>query len=261
MSTRYSEVRKLIIEYLIKHPEGSFQPMIDDPTKEWFGDDVTRELMQQVCHDLYLDRIVMLGRVNSGQAQFGLGWPYYILTKHGRNIVEQITEYEYDPYDPEEYIEKLKNKIPSIDNTIMVYITEAQYTLQSGFILSSAVMLGGAAEKAMLLLIESYGEAISDIKKQEEFERKTGKRLIGKKYEEFMKIFKPQICKLPVELQDEIDTKLDRIFDMIRRIRNDAGHPVGKRIDRESIVANLILFPIYCKHLYSLIDYLKTHSV
>jgi hypothetical protein len=47
---------------------------------------------------------------------------------------------------------------------------------------------------------------------------------------------------------------IDSTFDIIRTTRNDAGHPSGNIIEKETVHANLLLFPIFCRRIYGLIQ-------
>jgi hypothetical protein len=54
---------------------------------------------------------------------------------------------------------------------------------------------------------------------------------------------------------------IDGIYDLIRRTRNDAGHPTGKRMERSETHALLLLFPTYCETADKLMDWLKTNKI
>ncbi len=110
------------------------------------------------------------------------------------------------------------------------------------------------SEKAALLLIEAFGKAIQDANKRKKYE-KENTRYISRRYEAFWKRLGPLAGTLPQELGEDLHTILDQVFDLIRRTRNDAGHPTGKTIDRDTIRANFILFPNYCVRVYGLMDY------
>ncbi|MCD6218085.1 hypothetical protein J7L05_09540 [bacterium] len=261
MNDNYSKARKLILDYLKgRNSNNSFsQGDLNYLLAPHSGLLLDKSTILQVLHDLYLDRIIVSGGFENS-SPWGLDWSDGMrLTDFGKSISDID---EYDPYDAEDYRDRLISENPDIDENILLYLTESQNCLRHNYLLAAAVMLGCAAEKAMLLLIDGFGQAISDPKKRSKYENKTSeKRFIKVKYDEFSKQFKPIIPSLPDELRDEIDIKLDQIFNMIRRTRNDAGHPTGKFIYRDTIISNMILFPIYCKRLYLLIDYFKTNKI
>jgi hypothetical protein len=50
-------------------------------------------------------------------------------------------------------------------------------------------------------------------------------------------------------------------LDAGRRTRNDAGHPTGRRMERDEIHALLLLFPTYCKMVHDLMVWLATNKI
>jgi hypothetical protein len=50
-------------------------------------------------------------------------------------------------------------------------------------------------------------------------------------------------------------------FDMVRRLRNTAGHPeIIARISADTIFLNIRVFTEYIKGVYKLIDYFRTNN-
>jgi hypothetical protein len=216
------------------------------------------ETIQQIFHELYLERIIVPG---SGPAGFGptaMSWPSYRLTEYGKKVLD-VTEYV--PFDPEGYLSRLKTEIPSIDRDAIRYLDEGLGCFRSGFFLGAAVMVGCAAERILLLLVDAFGRAIADSGERQQYEKETAFWMIGRKYEAMWKRLEPKLEVFPKPLADDLQVTLDRTFDLIRTTRNAAGHPTGKVVERETVYANLTLFPIYSKRVYSLFDYLKTNTV
>ena len=89
----------------------------------------------------------------------------------------------------------------------------------------------------------------------------TENRLAKRIYEEIDKKLDPIREQLPSELRDSLGTELTGIFQLVRRTRNDAGHPTGVRIEREEAYALLQLFPTYTKLAYDLVTWLKKNPI
>ena len=113
----------------------------------------------------------------------------------------------------------------------------------------------------MLLLIEGFGEAISDPTKKGQYVKDTGSWMISAKYKAFGKYLDGVAHDMPKELRDSLESQLHGIFDLIRRTRNKAGHPTGNPISRDSILANHIVFPGYCSYVYELMAHFTTNRV
>ena len=66
---------------------------------------------------------------------------------------------------------------------------------------------------------------------------------------------------LPAEIQSVLTQQIDGIYDLIRRTRNEAGHPTGRRMERDETHALLLLFPTYCKTVHELMEWLATNKI
>src|SRR5262249_44422583 len=120
---------------------------------------------------------------------------------------------------------------------------------------AAAIMLGGASEQAVLLMIESYANSIADQTAKQAFETSIQRtQSIYRKYELFKRKLPSFQQNMPRDLTENLDSLLGGIFDMIRSSRNDAGHPAsGSAINRDAIYSHLRLFPPYCKRVHDLI--------
>ena len=264
MTVEYNNLRSVMLEYLRIHPNGQFNFIGDSSIPSLFQergftlDEGDLETLQQVIHALYIEKIIYLGHSPRGMGNGAWSWPFYRLTQHGQRVVNAT---EYQPYDPSGYLSRIKNEIPTIDDVIIFYLEEGLNCFRSNYLFSSAVMIGCAAEKAMLLLIDAFGQAISNPTSRQEYEKETKFWMINRKYEALWKRLEPISPSLPPQLGDELHVILDRIFDLIRKTRNEAGHPTGKRIDLETMHANLLLFPSYCKRVYGLLDHFSNNQI
>jgi len=264
MTVEYNNLRSLMLEYLRSNPNGQFDLIENSSIYLFFQEHGftlgkrDQETLQEIIHALYIEKIIYLG--NNLRASGIEAWnlPFYRLTQHGQKVVNAT---EYQPYDPSGYLSRIRNEIPKIDDVIIIYLEEGLNCFRSSYLFSSAVMIGCAAEKAMLLLIDAFGQAISNPTYRQEYEKETKFWMINRKYEALWKRLEPISPRLPPQLGDELHVILDRIFDLIRKTRNEAGHPTGKRIDLETIHANLLLFPSYCKRVYGLLDYFSNNQI
>ena len=185
-------------------------------------------------------------------------WPWLKLTEYGKKVCNSL---EPTPHDPSGYLGRLKAEISEIDPLILVYLEESLKTYNINALLSSTVTLGCAAEKALLLLIESFANSIQEEKKKNKFLKEIQRRTIKRQFDIFSKKLDGIKGVLPGDVQDDLNTDLLGIFQMIRNYRNDAGHPTGKTISREQVYANLQIFISYCKKVYQLIGYFENNPI
>lgn len=263
MALTLAQARALVFAYLRRHAaERSHADQLNliGGRREWADladslgfalEEVDLSTVQQVFHDLYLERLIIPG-AGPRSSNAAMEWPFYRITEYGRQMLHNS---EYAPHDPDGYLSRLQREIPRVDAVILRYLEEALGCYRSDFLLAAAVMTGCAAEKAILLLVDAYGKAIADSAKKAKFEKDTQSWVISRKYDAFWKGIQPTVPNLPASLGDDLHTILDRTFDLIRTTRNDAGHPAGKPPDRDAVHANLILFPAYCRRVYALVDY------
>lgn len=241
----------MVLSYIKRRPEGQVNLSGDnfyraecERRKLPYDDDDVRVL--EVFHELSLERIIIPGGKSS------LRWPFYRLTEYGQKVLESG---EWHPYDPEGYLANLKRAVPDIDPVIVTYVSEAVACFRMSCLLAAAVMLGGAAEKAILLLVDAYGASLKDEAQKRRFEKETAQWMIGRKYAALWKQLVPLQNQLPDELGRDLHTILDRVFDLIRTTRNEAGHPATGSVEREAVLANFYLFPSYCRRVYGLIHH------
>ena len=206
--------------------------------------------VREIIWDLVVERVMTIGNNN------GPAWPWLSLTEYGQIIVKST---EPTPHDPSGYLSRFQKAIPEIDPVILTYLLESLQTYRINAVLSSTIALGCASEKALLLLIDAYKNAIIDMEKRETFRKKVDGKYAKIQFDEIRHRIKS--LSLPHDISDGLDTALFGIFDMIRKNRNSAGHPSGEAIPRDQIFASLQVFITYCKTVYQLINYLNENPI
>lgn len=257
MATEYSILWSKMLDYVKRSKEGQFDlHSVITPYFQGQGielDENDLRTVEQIIHEFYLDGILIPGvKLKTGMiSQSGtLVFPHYHLTEYGEQVVSAT---EYQPHDPDGYLARIKSEIPEIDEVIIRYLEESLSCFRKNLLLAAAVMLGSAAEKAILLFVQAYGESISTAEEKRKYENETKSFIISLKWKALWKRLEPLSASLPDSLGEDLGTILERVFDIIRTTRNDAGHPTGKTIERETVHANLLLFPIFSKRVYGLI--------
>jgi len=140
---------------------------------------------------------------------------------------------------------------------------EAIITLKAGSNLGCAFLLGGASEKAIYLLIESYKNAIKNTALKEQFIKRTSNKFISKIFNEFKNSYKSSKNK-PTGFgwTNDIEIKIEQIFQFCRITRNEAGHPhLPPNLDKGVLLANMGQFVKYIEDLYKMIEYYQNNQV
>jgi hypothetical protein len=204
----------------------------------------------EVFWELFREGIITLGLFD---AKGNRDFPFFRIATHGLKIIENKDMYFF--HDAKSYESLIRNTIPDIDEVTLLYLREAVHTFYSGCYLASSVMLGVASEQTLLLLFEKFDQ------KMQAPDKKIKGRNIYDKFTSFKNKLNQEMGNnsiiVPFDIKESIDDNLEGIMNVIRRLRNDAGHPTGKTINKEQCFAYLTLFIMYCKTAYRLIDCLS----
>ena len=184
--------------------------------------------------------------------------PYLRVTEYGQKCFDAG---ELTAHDPDDYLRRIKTACPSIDDTTLLYIGEALDTFRVGKHLSATVMIGVAAENILQRLVDAVHAALNTPERQERFERATKGKKAKTQHDEILARLRSPVSPLPTDLESVRTQHIDGIYDLIRRTRNEAGHPTGKRMGRDETHALLLLFPMYCKTAHDLMDWLTKNQI
>ena len=215
--------------------------------------ELDRERIREMFWELVVHGVVIPGMNDNNPA-----WPWFRVTEHGRRI---LGESDATPHDPLGYVARLQQDAPGIDDTVLFYVNESVQCFVRATYTASAVMIGVASERLMLLLRDAISASMAtDSVRRGKFDEATG--AVGKRrahistvQERMMEYITSSASKLPPAVADSLDLALRSIFDAIRITRNESGHPTGTRIHRDVAHANLQVFPFYCGRVYRLIDW------
>ena len=182
----------------------------------------------------------------------------FYFTEYGRNTI--LEDGGPIPSDPTGFLSRIKNDIPNIDDVIYIYTEESIYGYNNERLLSATITIGAASEKALLLLIEAYTSYLPTEKEQNSFIKKTNGRVIKKQFEEFVKSFEAHKSTMDKNVVDGTGIVISGIFELLRNCRNDAGHPTGKRLNKEEVFILLRLFVSYINKIYDMINYFNNNK-
>lgn len=211
-----------------------------------------KDQIREVIWGLVIQGIVVPGG-SSSQPDF----PSMQISEWGKKCLESG---EYLPYDAGQYLARLKTLIPSVDNDILLYLQESLTAFRSGAYVASAVMTGVATERTLLVLRDAMEFALPTQDAKQKFAIKTKNKLIKQAFDEMWKRIDPVHDQLAADLKKEdVRAELYGTFDLMRKTRNDAGHPTGRHISREEAHNLLLLFPQYCQVVYDTINWLASH--
>jgi len=243
-----------VIETLID--QGYYGDSLKNAFPKWLRGkelDPDREKIREIMWELIIQGVLLPG-VSDSQP----GLPFLTLTGYGEQVVALG---EIQPHDPDGYLTLLKTEIPSLDVEIERYITESLQAYRRGLLLSSAVTMGVASEKAFILLHEELTNSITDPIKKKKFLDLQASYKTKQKFDAVKKELISNKSKYPRNISENLETHLDTIFQVIRVTRNEVGHPTGKILNRSEVFVRLQLFVEYTKIVYQLIDWLQLNPL
>lgn len=210
------------------------------------------DLVNEIVWDLIIERVLSIGGDKNNP-----NWPFLRLTNYGRSLAgssETVLIHDVDGM-----LKYLTDNVPRCDGIILTYLGECLETYRINKTLSSSVMLGCAAEKLVCLLFDAYlnwltnkqGENSNEVKNL----NKEKGRSISRQFEHLTESIKAHKNEIDSPLMEDYDLLVTAIFTIIRKNRNDAGHPTGKQISREELQPIIYVFIRYCIKVYSLIEF------
>lgn len=161
----------------------------------------------------------------------------------------------WEPRDPDGYLDRVRREIPALDDLVELYLTEALQSFNARCYLATSVMLGVAAERAFLVMIEKYAASPLPGARAIASELTRVRSNYFTLWTEFRKRIEPVRQELPNGLADPLT--LDAIADLIRLTRNEVGHPTGRRIDEDTARVHLTIAPVYLRKVHQLADHFE----
>ena len=212
-----------------------------------------KDQIAEVAWDLITERILTPG---GGDHR----WPFLRLTQFGHDVVSQSAPHYYDP---DAYMETLNKMMPNLDSVIGQSIFEGLRCFRRQLFFASAVMLGAAAEKAILLLLEAIVKSLDDPQTKKEVTLLLERPRLPSICDKIREILDPltKSNAMPYSVHQSCNAHLLSLLEMIRVQRNDAVHPVAGNVDRTKVFLSLQTLPTALELIYKLTDWLEHNRI
>ena len=241
-----SDVQSMAEQRGIVEQQSSLQPY--QTITAWIADEI-----REVVWELAFQGIIVPGIDNGQQASL----PWFKITEWGKRCLEKG---EYLSFDAGMFMERIRKEIPNLDVVISLYLVESLKCFRNGTFVASAMMVGVAAEQIMLVLRKAVYDALGSPEKKKRFDNEAQGQ-VKRVYSAVWKRLDPVREQMPERLRESVGVELAGVFELVRKTRNEAGHPTGRSIEREEAEALLLLFPTYSKTVYTLIGWLATQRL
>lgn len=253
-------VRQIVFHRL---KDGQWNLLYDDWAEAQAGQYVTFEthhlrdqfimLVLEVMWELIIQGVVTPGKDTSNPEL-----PYFRITRHGTDVIK---EDRFVPHDPTGYLSEVgKVATSDVGKAAIPYLEEALRCFAAGCNVSSVMMVGIGSEAVLLGLCKVVTNKISDPREAQEFGTlqwvKGKHRWLVDKYRALPKSDRKA-------LPESLDTTLPSLYELIRRQRNDVGHPAEHppSINRELAFVYLRLIPTLISDLEAFAAYVDGNGI
>ncbi|HUV56051.1 MAG TPA: hypothetical protein VMV84_02340 [Dehalococcoidales bacterium] len=211
--------------------------------------------ISEVIWDLILEHVV-----TPGENMPDKGFPFFRLTEFGKDYISQSAPHYYDP---QGYMKFLRNIVQNLDPVIEQYIFESLNCYRRQLFFASAVMIGAAAEKAILLLLQAITNSMSNPSSKRKAAQLIDKPNLPEIFDTIRKTVEPLIKAktIPYSVHKGCTEHLMSLFEMIRVQRNDAIHPVCGQVDRTKVFLSLQTIPAALETINKLVEWLGSNSI
>lgn len=161
--------------------------------------------------------------------------------------------------DPEAFLEWLSEAVPLASSAVFEYASEALICQNNRCYFACSVMVALAAEAAFLELASSFSRALPDGQKQIFSQVITNPRTMpSTKFAEFKKRMEPFRSDIPSDISDGLTMTLDGLLGLIQSYRDDASHPMVRKIAPDDALINLQMFSRYIRKVYALREFFNS---
>jgi hypothetical protein len=171
--------------------------------------------------------------------------------------IKVLSDVKPSPYDYEGFLKDISDLIDSITSFYLVQSLECFYR---NLYTPSAIMLGVASEN---IIIEISKLVETKLGRKEKYQKtlKENRYSISGHILALGDFIKNKKSDLPEEVKVNIEKEFECFFEILRRARNDAGHPSEIRIDKDEAYTNYIIFRSFCKKAFKLKKWVEEQVV
>jgi len=222
---------------------------------------VFANLVREVIWEMIGSGILVPGQpsTETSQATGEGAWnlPWVQLSAYGREVLRAG---RLVPQDPIGYLQETR-RIANLclGDVTEHYIEEALRCFARYCYTASVLLLGVASESSFLRLCAIYESSLPESNERRKFEKLTH---IKQKHRWLLDKYNAQPADVRRNLPDGLDITLAGVYDLIRRQRNDLGHPqdIRPEVDSEHAFALFRLFLTYLRDIESLAAYIQSQG-
>lgn len=150
-----------------------------------------------------------------------------------------------------------------VDEAVIRYLRESLVAIRADMLMAGVFLLGGASERMVYLLIDSFLSAIKDAGQRRVA---ASQKLVVGSFLDRLEALTDRLEKvksqLPREAKFEWDNNLSRLADYYRICRNEVGHPcVPPRLEPLEVRLSFVGIKPYLLGLKTMMDHLNSATI
>lgn len=252
-----NEVEKLVVDRALFPSEDDCERRGINyrPYREKQLSPIDRLTLSEIIWDLIQERVLTPGEHLADQ-----GFPFFRLTEFGRSYISQAGPHFYDP---QGYMEDLRNMVQNLDPVIEQYIFESLNCYRQQLFFASAVMIGAASEKAILLLLQAITNSMSNLNSKKKATQLLDRPNLPEIFDTINKTVNMLIKakSIPYSVHQGCTEHLKSLLEMIRVQRNDAIHPITGQVNRTKVFLSLQTIPVALESINRLIEWFGNNPI
>ena len=177
------------------------------------------------------------------------------LTDRGRKAADGRAA---EPSHPEGYLARFRRDVPTISDIAMLYVRESLASFGSGAAIAAVAMAGVASEAMFFEMADAFCAWLQGQEQLNLCDILDRGGPIVRQLSEVRTRLQRYVPRIPKELADGLPLWLDSLADLLRRDRNDAGHPTGKQFSIDDARAALEIMGRLAQTLCGLRGFFQT---
>lgn len=201
----------------------------------------------------YVWDLVLKGVIVPGVGLSNPNFPFYQVTSYGKKVIEEDW---FTIHDSGQFISSLVERYGDPGKVAKIFLDECLNAFNKGLYRASVMMLGVATEEIMVMVMTVFLDRVLKGAEKTKFEKLLHSKKLGiaAKTDEFSKRLLPKLELLRGDLRDGLETDLNGMAAIIRRARNDVGHPKEIYVERDEAAGLIQMFPPYWRKSAALMN-------
>jgi hypothetical protein len=234
-------LRLLVFDVLRKNPQTHVHA-VENEIRQVADDYERRDVL--TLHEIVWDLLIQ-GVLAPGKNSLNLNLPFIHVTEYGARCLDDGT---IQAHDPDGYIARLAATVgESLDPLIVEDIREGLLCFLAGRYSASLVMLGRAVETLLAQVASAANLSTVEREAPPSLRCDAVQRAIAER-------------ALPGDLLEASSVLLSDFQSVLRTTRSRFGAPRSLTVDRDTMLARLLLFPNQCRIAYDLARRLERDS-